>query len=144
MLLADADALDQRVGIFPEPDLFHQLQRPAPGGLPVDPAPPARLVAEGPNNTDLIKTLRDRRSAVAAFDGVPPESVPAGAVTASGSGLDPAYAYEQVDRVAKARGLAPAEVRRLVAHHVQGRVLGFLGQERVYVVELNHDLARLM
>ncbi|MFD4859038.1 hypothetical protein [Streptomyces atratus] len=38
LLLADADALDQRVGIFPEPDLFHQLQRPAPGGLPVDPA----------------------------------------------------------------------------------------------------------
>ncbi|MFJ1550651.1 potassium-transporting ATPase subunit C [Streptomyces sp. NPDC088246] len=66
----------------------------------------------------------------------------------SGSGLDPAispaYAYEQVDRVAKARHLAPAEVRRLVAHYVQGRALGFLGQERVNVVELNHDLARLM
>ncbi|GAB7035548.1 potassium-transporting ATPase subunit C [Streptomyces sp. NPDC021749] len=55
-----------------------------------------------------------------------------------------AYAYEQVNRVAKARRLAPARVRKLVAEHVQGRVLGFLGQENVNIVELNHDLAGLM
>ncbi|MFF0837518.1 MULTISPECIES: potassium-transporting ATPase subunit KdpC [unclassified Streptomyces] len=101
----------------------------------------------GPNNATLIKTIAQRRAAVAAFDGVRPSSVPADAVTASGSGLDPdispAYAYEQVDRVAKARGLDPAAVRGLVARHIDGRTLGFLGQESVNVVQLNHDLAAL-
>ncbi|MET7857865.1 potassium-transporting ATPase subunit KdpC [Streptomyces sp. NPDC005318] len=101
----------------------------------------------GPNSTVLIETIRERRAAVAAFDGVPPASVPPDAVTASGSGLDPAispaYAYEQVDRVARARHLAPARVAGLVTRHVQERVLGFLGQRRVNVVELNHALAGL-
>ncbi|TWV33122.1 potassium-transporting ATPase subunit KdpC [Streptomyces misionensis] len=101
----------------------------------------------GPNNATLSKTIAQRRTAVAAFDGVRPGSVPADAVTASGSGLDPdispAYAYEQVNRVARTRGLDPAAVRRLVAAHVSGRQLGFLGQESVNVVQLNHDLAAL-
>ncbi|MEU8695756.1 potassium-transporting ATPase subunit KdpC [Streptomyces sp. NPDC048665] len=101
----------------------------------------------GPNNATLIGTIAQRRAAVAAFDGIRPSSVPADAVTASGSGLDPdissAYAYEQVNRVAKARGLAPAAVRRLVAAHISGRQLGFLGQENVNVIRLNHDLAAL-
>jgi K+-transporting ATPase ATPase C chain len=101
----------------------------------------------GPNNATLTKTIAQRRAAVAAFDGVRPGSVPADAVTASGSGLDPdispAYAYEQVNRVAKTRGLDLAAVRRLVAAHVSGRQLGFLGQESVNVVQLNHDLAAL-
>ncbi|MFB7576651.1 potassium-transporting ATPase subunit KdpC [Streptomyces sp. NPDC056165] len=99
----------------------------------------------GPNKATLIKAVAQRRAAVAAFDGVPPNSVPADAVTASGSGLDPdispAYAYEQVNRVAKARGLDRAAVRNLVAGHVSGRPLGFLGQESVNVVQLNHALA---
>ncbi|MFI9045479.1 potassium-transporting ATPase subunit KdpC [Streptomyces sp. NPDC053427] len=102
----------------------------------------------GPNNPDLLATVRQRRAAVAAFDGVSPAAVPVDAVTASGSGLDPAvspaYAYQQVNRVAKARRLRPGRVGRLVADHVQGRVLGFLGQDRVNIVELNHDLAGLM
>ncbi|MCQ4044773.1 potassium-transporting ATPase subunit KdpC [Streptomyces rubrisoli] len=101
----------------------------------------------GPNNAGLVKAVRDRRTAVAAFDRVPPSSVPPDALTASGSGLDPdispAYAYEQVNRVAKARSLDPAAVRKLVAEHVQGRTLGFLGQGRVNVIVLNHDLAAL-
>ncbi len=101
----------------------------------------------GPNNTDLNQAIKARRAAVAAFDGVPPGSVPPDAVTASGSGLDPdispVYAYEQVNRVARARGLDPGVVRKLVSDHVQGRNLGFLGQDRVNVVVLNHDLAAL-
>ncbi|RMB80725.1 potassium-transporting ATPase subunit KdpC [Streptomyces shenzhenensis] len=101
----------------------------------------------GPNNAILIKTIAQRRAAVAAFDGVRPGNVPADAVTASGSGLDPdispAYAYEQVNRVAKSRGLDPATVRKLVAEHISGRPLGFLGQESVNVVRLDHDLAAL-
>ncbi|MER8086660.1 potassium-transporting ATPase subunit KdpC [Streptomyces sp. NPDC058316] len=134
---------DAQEPLRPDPGWFQP--RPSAGGYDPTNSGASNL---GPNSTDLIRSVGERRAAVAAFDGVPPESVPADAVTAGGSGLDPeispAYAYEQVDRVAKARHLAPAEVRTLVSRHVRGRVLGFLGQERVNVVELNHDLAGLV
>ena len=95
----------------------------------------------GPNDADLVKAINDRRKAIAAFDGVAPASVPADALTASGSGLDPdispAYAYEQVHRVATARHLSAAAVHALVNAHVQGRTLGFLGEPRVDVLTLN-------
>jgi potassium-transporting ATPase KdpC subunit len=101
----------------------------------------------GPSNPDLVQAIADRRSRVAAFNSVPAAAVPADAVTASGSGLDPqispAYAAIQVDRVALARGLDPAAVGRLVQQHTQGRVLGFLGEPRVNVVDLNVALERL-
>jgi K+-transporting ATPase ATPase C chain len=100
----------------------------------------------GPNNPDLIASIRARKAAIAAFDGVRPNDVPPDAVTASGSGLDPdisrAYADEQVDRVARTRGLDPAAVRRLVKANTHGRVLGFLGQRHVNVLKLNLALAR--
>jgi potassium-transporting ATPase KdpC subunit len=101
----------------------------------------------GPSNPVLIKSIDARRAAVAAFNGVPPASVPPDALTASASGLDPdispAYAYLQVNRVAKARGLNPAVVRALVRVHIQGRSAGILGEPRVNVLELNTALAGL-
>ncbi len=95
----------------------------------------------GPENADLIAAIDERRTAIAEREGVAPADVPADAVTASGSGLDPhisvAYALLQVPRVAAARGLDEDAVRSLVESRIQGRDLGFLGEERINAAELN-------
>ena len=96
---------------------------------------------------DRITTVQERRQQIADFNGVDPNEVPADALTASGSGLDPqispAYAAMQVDRVARARGLTPAVVRRLVAAHTDGPDLGYLGEPRVNVLTLNLALDQI-
>jgi K+-transporting ATPase ATPase C chain len=101
----------------------------------------------GPNNSDLVKLVTERKAQVAAFNGVSPAAVPADAVTASWSGLDPdisvAYARLQVSRVAKARGLPSSAVMALVAKHTSGRALGIIGQAHVNVLELNLALTAL-
>lgn len=95
----------------------------------------------GPNNPDLVASIEDLKAEVAAREGVSPADVPADAVTASASGLDPhispEYAAIQVSRVARERGLSDAEIERLVAEHTAGRDLGVLGEPRVNVLELN-------
>ncbi|WP_371675463.1 potassium-transporting ATPase subunit C [Streptomyces sp. NBC_01276] len=78
---------------------------------------------------------------------VKPENVPADAVTSSGSGLDPnispEYAKLQIHRVAEQNTLDVEQVEKLVADHTTGRTLGFMGEPRVNVLELNTALKAL-
>jgi K+-transporting ATPase ATPase C chain len=96
----------------------------------------------GPTSRALAEVVRERIVALlAANPGKTVADIPAELVTASGSGLDPdispAAADFQADRVAAARRLDPALVRGLVRQRTQGRALGFLGEPRVNVLELN-------
>lgn len=100
----------------------------------------------GPSNPDLTKAIEARKAAIAKADGVSAADVPADAVTASGSGLDPDispdYARLQIARVASARGLSESVVRKLVDEHTESRQLGVLGDPAVNVLELNLALAK--
>lgn len=102
---------------------------------------------QGTESETLIKTIEERKAAIAKSDGVDPATIPADALTASGSGLDPqispAYAREQVARVAAARMLPEATVAKLVESFVRGPELGYMGDPTVNVLELNIALARL-
>lgn len=126
------------------PEFFHP--RPSVAGEGWDPLATAGSNL-GPENTELVDTIRERRAAVAAEEDVDPATVPADALTASSSGLDPhiseAYAVLQVPRVAAANNLPEDEVAALVAEHTTGRTLGVLGERRVEVLSLNLAVAEL-
>ncbi len=95
----------------------------------------------GPLNPALADAAKARIEALRAADPGNTQPIPVDLVTASGSGLDPnisvAAALYQLPRVARARGLSETQVRALVDRHTQGRQLGFLGEPRVNVLELN-------
>ncbi|WP_030420286.1 potassium-transporting ATPase subunit C [Streptomyces sp. NRRL F-5065] len=104
------------------------------------------------DNEELIQWVKDAKAAVVKDNStgtfkVKPSQVPADAVTSSGSGLDPnispEYADLQVHRIAEKNGLPVAEVHKLVREHTEGRTLGFMGEPRVNVLELNIALEEL-
>ncbi|MEV0114091.1 potassium-transporting ATPase subunit C [Streptomyces sp. NPDC050844] len=105
------------------------------------------------DNKDLIKQVKDAQAAVVKDNStadfkVKPSDVPAEAVTSSGSGLDPHispdYADLQVHRIAEKNHLGVAQVQKLVDEHVDGRILGFMGEPRVNVLQLNIALKELV
>ena len=123
-----------------EADPRYLQSRPSAAGLGYDPLSSGASNL-GPENKDLIAAIKERRATAAQLDGVSPQQVAPDALLASGSGLDPhispAYAQEQVARVAQERGLSQAQVQTLVTENTQGRTLGFLGEPRVNVLKLN-------
>lgn len=124
---------------------FHGRPSATQAADPKDPsksidAPYNAMNSSGSNYGPTSQKLIDRMKADIAASGLA-TPVPADAVTASASGLDPhispAFAYAQVDRVAAARHLPAPLVRTLVATHVEGPLLGVLGAPRVNVLALN-------
>jgi potassium-transporting ATPase KdpC subunit len=101
----------------------------------------------GPMNPALIKAAQARIEALKKAEPGNTAPIPVDLVTASGSGLDPnisvAAALYQAARVARARGLPLAQVQQLIGQYTLGRQLGFLGEPRVNVLELNLALDAL-
>ncbi|MER5193673.1 potassium-transporting ATPase subunit C [Streptomyces sp. NPDC002755] len=142
----------------PEPDLKWFQGRPQNGLGANSVNTRYKLILSGAtnrsaDNQDLIDWVTAAKAAVVkdnstAGHRVSPSDVPADAVTSSGSGLDPdispQYADLQVYRVAERNGLSVARVRKLVDEHTDGRTLGFLGEPRVNVLELNIALKALV
>lgn len=126
-------------------DAFHA--RPSTSAYAGTTSGGSNLAADDPVQRAAVAA---RQAALAASGDVPVgRAAPADALTASASGLDPdispAYALAQVPRVAAARRLPEATVARLVRAHTTGRTLGFLGEPRVNVLELNlalHQVGR--
>jgi K+-transporting ATPase ATPase C chain len=127
---------------FTGPGYFHS--RPSSAGTGYDPTS-----SGGSNLAPTNKNLLERVNADAQklHEENPTAPVPVDLVTTSGSGLDPDIsppaAEFQIPRIAHSRGLAEEVVRALVQKHTKGRDLGFLGEPRVNVLELNLDLDSL-
>ncbi|MBZ5516397.1 MAG: potassium-transporting ATPase subunit KdpC [Acidobacteriia bacterium] len=129
---------------FTQPEYFHP--RPSAAGSDGYDASASGASNYGSTNQKLIDRVK---ASVDQFRKENPDyqgPVPADLVTASGSGLDPdisaASAEAQAARVAKARGLTVDKVRQLIARHTKARTLGFLGEPRVNVLEINLALDR--
>ncbi|MFD3503095.1 potassium-transporting ATPase subunit C [Streptomyces sp. NPDC058676] len=142
----------------PEPDLKWFQGRPQNGLGTNSVNTQYKLILSGAtnrsgDNADLIKWVKDAKAAVIKDNStsdykVKASDVPADAVTSSGSGLDPdispPYADIQVHRIAEKNGLSVAQVQKLVDEHTDGRILGFMGEPTVNVLELNIALKELV
>src|SRR5246127_6016515 len=124
---------------FTEPGYFHSRPSNAGAGY----APTASSGSNlGPTNKVLIERVRSDVQKLRSEN--PNMPVPVDLVTSSGSGLDPdispAAAEFQIPRVAHSRGMKEDDLRALVQKHTEGRDLGFLGEPRVNVLQLNLEL----
>jgi K+-transporting ATPase ATPase C chain len=127
---------------FTDPKYFHP--RPSAAGKGYDAANSAGSNL-GPTSKRLVEAIEQRVMDYRAENYLAPDVlVPADAVTASGSGLDPHISLRnallQAPRVARARGIGEKSILRQIEAHTEGRDLGILGEPRVNVLMLNLDL----
>ena len=124
---------------FSGPGYFHSRPSSAGTGYDASQSSGSNLA---PTNHQLIDRIKSDSAKLHAEN--PNSPIPVDLITASGSGLDPevspAAAEFQIARIAKERNISESEVRQLVAKHTLARQLGFLGEPRVRVLELNLDL----
>lgn len=132
---------------FSSPKYFHP--RPSAAGEAGYDAGNSSGSNLGPLSKKLLDDVKERVDAYRVENGLSPDArVPADAVTASGSGLDPHISLQnallQASRVAQARGIGNEEVKKIVREHTEGRDLGVFGEPRINALKLNLALDRKM
>src|SRR6185369_3098661 len=130
---------------FSDPKYFHPRPSSAGNGYDATSSGGSNL---GPTSRKLDDTIKERIAAYRAENGLSEtDPVPADAVTASGSGLDPHISLQnaelQIPRVVKARGVAVERVRELIRQNTNGRDFGVFGEPGVNVLQLNRALDQL-